>query len=104
MFRVGVSWGHQGRVANAATATNVPPPPPVYGLRKDHKDPPHPVRPVCGATQSPNSRLGVFLSQIINNYVDCANVKTECHASEAFNNLEQNVKLFPWMLNPCIPV
>ena len=49
MFRVGVSWGHQSRVANATTATNVPPPP-VYGLRKDHKDPPHPVRPVCGAT------------------------------------------------------
>ena len=33
MFCVGSTWGHQGRVARASTATNVPPAP-LYGLRK----------------------------------------------------------------------
>ena len=44
---------------------------------------------------APNSRLGFSLCQIINNYVDCANVKTECRSSEdmhaafeEFNNLD----------------
>ena len=98
MFKVGATWGHEGRVANATTSTNVPPPP-VYGLRKDHKDHPHPVRPVCGATQSPNSRLGTFLSQIINNYMDCSDCKTECRSSEemraafeAFNKLDNETR------------
>jgi hypothetical protein len=81
MFRVGASWGHQKRVTNATTSTNVPPPP-LYGLRKDHKAEPHPVRPVCGAKQAPNRRLGHFLSNIINDYVDCAESKTECRSSE----------------------
>ena len=96
MFRVGATWGHERRVANATTSTNVPPPP-LYGLRKDHKPVPHPVRPVCGARISPNSRLGHFLSRVINDYVDCEESQTECHSSEemraafeAFNNLDKN--------------
>ena len=99
MFKVGATWGHEGRVANATTSTNVPPPP-VYGLRKDHKNLPHPVRPVCGATQSPNSRLRNFLSQIINNFMDCSDCETECRsgeemraAFEAFNNLDDETRI-----------
>ena len=44
--------------------------PPIYGLRKDHKD--HddmftgpPLRPVCGAVTSCNYRISYFLSQVI---------------------------------------
>ena len=68
MFCVGASWGHQKRVTNATTSTNVPPPP-LYGLRKDHNTKPHPVRPVCSANQAPNSWLGHFLCNVINDYV-----------------------------------
>jgi hypothetical protein len=96
MFRVGATWSHQKRVTNATTSTNVPPPP-LYGLRKDHKTVPHPVRPVCGATQAPNSRLGHFLGKVINDYVDCAESKTECRSSEemraafeSFNKLDED--------------
>ena len=74
MFKVGSTHGHEDRVAGATTSTNTPAPP-MYGLRKDHK--PHddkeigpPVRPVCGASDSPNSRLSNFLSRIINDYAD----------------------------------
>ena len=98
MFRVGATWRHQRRVANATTSTNVPPPP-VYGLRKDHKSIPHPVRPVCGARLAPNSRLGHFLSNIVNDYVDCEENNSECHSSEemraafeAFNGLDQETR------------
>jgi hypothetical protein len=50
MFDVGTTWGQEDRVTGVSTSTNVPPPS-NYGVRKDHKDP-HPVRPVCGATEA----------------------------------------------------
>ena len=106
MFHVGATWGHERRVANATTATNVPPPP-LYGLRKDHKPVPPgqeesgpPLRALAGARQSPNSRLGHFLSNIVNDYVDCAGVKSECRSSEEmraafqeFNRLDSTTRM-----------
>ena len=86
MFRVGSNHEHEDRVNAATTSTNTPPPP-LYGLRKDHKPTDDmtkgpPVRPVCGANQAPNSRLSNFLSRIINEYADSANIRTECRSSE----------------------
>ena len=78
MFGVGSTWGHEDRIAGASTSSNVPPPP-KYGVRKDHKTVPYgmehvgpDVRPICGAKEAPNSRLSHFLSKLINNYADCA--------------------------------
>ena len=100
MFAVGEAFGQEDRITHASTATNVPPPP-LYGLRKTHKpvcNPP--VRPVCGASNAPNSRLGHFLSRIINNFADCVENNTECRSSEEmraafdiFNNEEKQTKL-----------
>ena len=42
----------------------------------------HPVRPVVGASNAPNSRLGHFLSRIVNNFADCFEERTECRSSE----------------------
>ena len=100
MLAVGATFGHQQRVANASTATNVPAPP-LYGLRKTHKPVPDPpVRPVCGANSAPNSRLGHFLSRVINNFADCAERETECRSSEemraafcSFNKMSKETKL-----------
>ena len=80
MFKVGSNWGHQDRVANASTSTNIPPPP-KYGLRKDHKAG-HPLRPVCGAREAPNSRFGHFLSKIVGHYADCAEATHASNSSE----------------------
>ena len=86
MFRVGSTHGQEERVTGATTSTNTPAPP-MYGLRKDHKE--HqdqmkgpPVRPVCGANESPNSRLSCFLSRVVNDYADAMNIETECRSSE----------------------
>ena len=100
MFSVGATFGHEQRVANASTATNVPAPP-LYGLRKTHKPVPDPpVRPVCGASNAPNSRLGHFLSRIVNHFTDCTENSTECRSSEdmraafsTFNKLSKSTKL-----------
>lgn len=100
MFCVGAAFGHEARVGHASTATNVPAPP-LYGLRKTHKPVSiPPVRPVCGANSAPNSRLGHFLSRIVNNYADCAENNTECRSSEemraafsGFNKLNKQTKL-----------
>ena len=78
MFSVGATFGQEGRIAHASTATNVPAPP-LYGLRKTHKPVRNPpVRPVCGANSAPNSRLGHFLSKVVNNYANWAENSTEC--------------------------
>ena len=86
MFKVGSEHEHERRVEMATHSTNTPAPP-LYGLRKDHKVTENviegpPVRPVCGANQAPNSRLGNFLSKIVNEYADAANIRTECRSSE----------------------
>ena len=60
----------------------------IYGVRKDHKK--HddnvkgpPVRPVCGASEAPHSKLSLSrLSLIINDYADNANIETEIKSSE----------------------
>ena len=86
MFKVGATHEHESRVTGATTSTNIPAPP-LYGLRKDHKQAESefvgpPVRPVCGANEAPNSRLSHFLSRIVNDYADAANIATECRSSE----------------------
>ncbi len=94
MFKVGSTYDHEDRVTGATISTNTPAPP-MYGLRKDHK--PHedktegpPVRPVCGASESPNSRLSNFLSRVINDFADKINIETECRSSEQMKaTLEQ---------------
>ena len=92
-------------LTNASTATNVPAPP-LYGLRKTHKPVTPgqegrgpPVRPVCGMSNAPNSRLGHFLSRIINNFADCFENRTECRSSEemraafsSFNKMEKQIR------------
>ena len=100
MLAVGATFGHEQRVSNASTATNVPAPP-LYGLRKTHKPVPDPpVRTVCGANSAPNSRLGHVLSKMINNFADCADSNTECRSSEemraafyTFNKMNRQTKL-----------
>ncbi len=86
IFKVGSNHGHEDRVTGATMSTNTPAPP-MYGLRKDHKA--HedhvkgpPVRPVCGASEAPNSRLSNFLSRVINDYADSIGIDTECRSSE----------------------
>ena len=103
MFQVGVQHGHEERVTGATLSTNIQPPP-LYGLRKDHKNAPDdfkgpPVRPVCGANSAPNSRLSHFLSKIINDYADYDQIETECRSSEEmraafeqYNNLDIETK------------
>ena len=86
MFNVGRDHEHERRVEMATRSTNTPAPP-MYGLRKDHKVSEDatkgpPVRPVCGANQAPNSRLGNFLSRIVNDFADAAEMTTECRSSE----------------------
>ena len=86
MFRVGTEHAHEKRVEMATQSTNTPAPP-LYGLRKDHKvttdaERGPPVRPVCGANQAPNSRLSNFVSRIINDFADEAEMETECRSSE----------------------
>ena len=103
MFNVGATHEQEGRISAATTSTNTPPPP-LYGLRKDHKPTPDmekgpPVRPVCGANQAPNSRFSNFLSRIVNDYADKANFKTECRsgeemkaAFEEYNKMNKDVR------------
>ena len=69
-------------------------------MRKHKPVPDPPVRPVCGANSAPNSRLGHFLSRIVNNYADCADRDTECRSSEemraafsTFNKMNKETKL-----------
>ena len=86
MFQVGKTNEHEGRVMAATISTNTPPPP-MYGLRKDHKTAQNdtegpPVRPVCGASEAPNSRLSNFLSRIINDYCNVTKIGTECRSGE----------------------
>ena len=105
MFKVGATWKHQDRIAGASTSTNVPPPP-KYGLRKNHKtvlpgrEKYGPAqRPVCGAREAPNSKFGHFLSLIINNFADSEENKNECMSSEEmraafekFNEYEDDIR------------
>ena len=103
IFKVGAAVGHEERVTGATMSTNIPPPP-LYGLRKDHKSTADekkgpPVRPVCGANQAPNSRLSHFLIKIINDYADSVNIQTECRSSEEmrasfeqYNELDPNTR------------
>ena len=88
IFSVGVQHNHEDRVSSASTSTNVPPPP-LYILRKDHKNIPPgqenigpPGRPVCAAREGPNSRLSHFLSKVIRNYTDNVNNHNQCKSSE----------------------
>ena len=80
IFKVGSMNNQEGRITGATNSTNTPAPP-MYGLRKDHKES-EPVRPVCNGSQSPNNPLSHFISKIVNDYADAANIETECRSSE----------------------
>ena len=76
------------RIEIASTSTNVPPPP-LYGLRKDHKkvapgqeNAGPPVRPVCAAKVAPNSRVSTFLCKVINDFCEGVDEKHEVKSSE----------------------
>ena len=91
---------HWTRIKSALT-TKTAFTPPLYGLPKDHKklqegreDQRHPVRPVCGATESMNGPLSVVLSEILTTLGDemdetidtlCLSTEEMYHALEAFN-------------------
>ena len=86
IFQVGKSNDQEHRVTAATISSNTPAPP-MYGLRKDHKHTDNetegpPVRPVCGAKEAPNSRLSHFLSRIVNDYCNVAEIETECRSGE----------------------
>ena len=88
MFCVGEAHPPDRRIAEAATSTNVLPPP-LYGMRKDHKSVPPgqesvgpPVRPVCAAKEGPNVRLSSFLTRILNDFADAVDQSHECKSSE----------------------
>ena len=86
MFMVGKYNKHEARVESATHSTNTDAPP-MYGLKKDHKQAEDPtkgpaVRPVCASNESPNSCLSNSLSRIINDFADTNNIKTECRSSE----------------------
>ena len=86
MFQVGKNNEHEQRVMAATISSNTPAPP-MYGLRKDHKHTENeiegpPVRPVCGANEAPNSRLSHFLSRVLNDYCNVAEIETECRSGE----------------------
>ena len=103
MFQVGKQHEHEKRVEMATHSTNTAAPP-LYGLRKDHKTTDDivkgpPVRPVCGANQAPNSRLSNFISRVVNDFADAADIDTECKSSEEmratfeeFNDRDANEK------------
>ena len=55
---------------------------------------------MVGANQAPNSRLGHFLSRIVNDYADCSENETECHSSEemrasfeGFNKYDKELRM-----------
>ena len=67
ILEIGLAWGHQDRVKQAVVTVSGQPPP-IYGLSKDHKvvqDGEHPLRPVCGASKGPSSRISNILTLII---------------------------------------
>ena len=71
MLRIGENGGtgSQNRVKSNMLVEECPPPP-LYSLRKDHKEYDDevkgpPTRPVCGATTAYNGKLSYLLSQIL---------------------------------------
>ena len=76
------------RIDIASTSTNVLPPP-LYGMRKDHKAIPPgkeqsgpPMRPVCAAKSAPNSRMSGILCRIINDVCDGVEKSSEVRSAE----------------------
>lgn len=73
-FKAGSAHNHEARVKSAfKSQDNLPAP--VYFLVKDHKRVPFgwqmpPTRPVCGAINSPNTRMSAFLSRLLNYVAD----------------------------------
>ena len=68
ILEMGSAWGHGDRVKEAVCSASGQPPP-IYGLPKDHKKvkegEDHPLRPVCGASSGPGSRISNLLTMII---------------------------------------
>ena len=67
----GKHWVRVKSAMTTKTTLTPPPPPPLYGLPKDHKPPKgredlgHPVKPVCGATESMNGPLSDILTDLL---------------------------------------
>ena len=105
MFRLGSHHPNGSRrIAEASKSSNVLPPP-LYGLRKTHKQNPNgqqgpAMRPVCGAKEAPNSRFSRFCSKVVTDIADMVGDSRECRSSEemraafeAFNsNVDVNVR------------
>jgi heme oxygenase len=51
------------------------------------------VWPVCSAKQAPNSRLGHFLSRVINKFSGCEEINTECRSKEEMRAAFESFKL-----------
>ena len=69
---IGGSWNHGERVKQAVVSASSQPPP-IYGLSKDHKvieEGEPPLRPVCGASSGPGSRISNILAMIIKPFND----------------------------------
>ena len=89
MFSVGkANPKDKERIDIASTSTNVLPPP-LYGMRKDHKAIPPgqekqgpPMRPVCAAKSAPNSRISGFLCRVINDMCEGVDNVREIKSSE----------------------
>ena len=84
-MKVGANHEHQTRVHSAVVGRD-PPPPSLYGLRKDHKptDPgkPPPLRPVCGCNVGPGTRLGELLCLVLERVADTVTGKAEIASTE----------------------
>ena len=88
MLNAGVDVGQQTRIKNNMVNKDTPAPP-LYGLRKDHKVLPvgeevrgPPVRPVCGAKLSTNSKLSHILCTILDPVWKCPENTTCCMSTE----------------------
>ena len=68
ILMIGKKWKHEKRV-NSAMVNQLSHIPSLYGLPKDHKPVQNSfgpkMRPVCGASEAPNSQLSEILSEIV---------------------------------------
>ena len=106
LLLLGDKWNtsgrHWARIKNALRTKNCPAPP-LYGLPKDHKQVPAgeehlgpPLRPVVGATESPNGALSELLTEILTTVGDRAdlqrfNLLSTEEAMEALTTLNTRV-------------
>ena len=70
-------------------------PPPIYGLPKDHKNvedgQEYPLRPVCGASSGPGTRISNILAQII---APCTDAVRDSGLLESTEDLQSSLQEF----------